>query len=225
MPQVFIVAESGPSPMAAQIVATFKHTILAESTSVTLEDITVVTAADLTAEPEALRDRLLCPLTLDLPESLTFPGHAVYTACRHIDERRQQLEQWGYATGDGNLWLPIVLTAKGPLYAEVIGIEADTTPTRYASEPRYIQPVHLTDAQRQPLYALGQRLLQALAAHPSVYLLQFTWQADAICFDRLLPFPDGPAIASLGVQTPDLFVCHWYCIIGKPITDITIASR
>lgn len=46
--------------------------------------------------------------------------------------------------------------------------------------------------------------------------------APAICFDRLWPFPIAPAIASVGVQQPDLFACHWRCVTGQPIREITI---
>ena len=91
-----------------------------------------------------------------------------------------------------------------------------------ASPSGYRQPLHLADHQRQPLYRLGQRLLSALSAPPAVYLLQFGYQGDRECFDRLWPFPAPPAIASLGTQTPDLFSCHWHCLRGQPLRDIVI---
>jgi hypothetical protein len=29
----------------------------------------------------------------------------------------------------------------------------------------------------------------------------------------------------LGVQEPDLFTCHWYCLTGKPIRDLLILEK
>jgi hypothetical protein len=134
--------------------------------------------------------------------------------------------QWHYATGDGQLWLPIVHTAKGSLYAEAIGqIERSLTQGAATEEQAYCQPVHLSDEWRQSAYELGFRLLRTLNAPPAVYLMQFGITEQTLYFDRLLPFPDLPAIASLGVQTPDLFLCHWHCLIGKPIYDLTIVGN
>ncbi|WP_421659414.1 hypothetical protein [Leptothermofonsia sp. ETS-13] len=52
--------------------------------------------------------------------------------------------------------------------------------------------------------------------------MQFGIQAEAIYFDRLIPFPAALASTSLGVQLPDLFTCYWYCITGKTIHDLII---
>ncbi len=158
-----------------------------------------------------------CPLTLNLPE-LDFPAQSVYNACRDVTGLRQLVEQLGYATGVGNFWLAVVLTAKGPLYGEVIGKDE-------ASEGlKYRMPVHLSDSQRQPLYQLGYKLLQYLSAPPSVYLLQFGFSDQNLVFDRLLPFPAPSAIASIGIQKPDLFACHWHCLTRQPIYDLEIIA-
>jgi hypothetical protein len=123
-------------------------------------------------------------------------------------------DKFGIGAGVGNLWLPVVCTARGSLFAEVIGQYADGS---------YYQPVHLSDRQRQPLYRFAFELLDTLQAPPSVYLLQFAWGSDhQVIFDRLIPFPDKPAIASVGVQTPDLFECHWLCLTEQPIYDLVI---
>ncbi|MBD1831512.1 hypothetical protein H6F61_02160 [Cyanobacteria bacterium FACHB-472] len=157
-----------------------------------------------------------CPLTLNLPENLDFPGQTVYNVCRDVTGLRQLVEQLGYATGVGNFWLAVVLTAKGPLYGEVVGKDE-------ASEGlKYRMPVHLSDSQRQPLYQLGYKLLQSLSAPPSVYLLQFGFSDENLVFDRLLPFPAESAIASIGIQKPDLFVCHWHCLTRQPIYELEI---
>lgn len=223
MPDVLIVVD-GPSATTTQMVSALKHSILSERESATETiGVDVIASFELRADDAKLGDRLLCPLTLDLPETFSFAAQALYTKCRNTDALRQQLGRWQYATGVGNFWLPIVLTAKGALYAEVIGVKVNTALTMQSPEPSYEQPIHLSDVQRQPLYALGQRLMRSLNAPPAVYLMQFGWQDDAICFDRLLPFPAAPAIASLNAQAPDLFACHWSCLTGKPITDLAIS--
>lgn len=162
---------------------------------------------------------LLCPLTLNLPDTLVWSGGAIYQACRAVEAMRDRVQQkFRVPAVSGNFWLPIVLTAKGPLYAEVI--------CRAGSE--YHQPFHLPDSQRQPLYRLAACLLRELNAPPSVYLLQFGWLAETagqtaqIGFDRLFPFPAEPAIASLNAQTPNLFVCYWQCLTQQPILDLQI---
>jgi hypothetical protein len=223
MPDVVIVVDSFASATTNQMVSALKRSILGEQAFVTeVATVDVIESSSLTVGNRPVTDQLLCPLTLDLSETVTFAAQALYTACRDTDALRRRLESWNYPTGVGNFWLPIVLTAKGPLYAEVIGTKADTALTTQSPQLCYEQPVHLSDVQRQPLYALGQRLLQSLTASPAVYLMQFGWQKDTPCFDRLLPFPAAPAIASLNVQVPDLFACHWSCLTGKPLLDLAI---
>jgi hypothetical protein len=172
--------------------------------------------------------QLVIPLTLDVPKTLAFAGQAVYQQCREVMGLRQLVQsQLGYAVGEGRYWLPIVQTAKGPLYGEVIGLDDTSTSqgkTATDSYLSYYQPLHLPDQQRQPLYRLGRSLPQLLAVPPATYLLQFGFQQSQICFDRLWPFPATPAIASVGVQDPDLLTCHWRCLTGRPIRDLQIAA-
>jgi hypothetical protein len=144
---------------------------------------------------------------------------SIHQACDDVPGLRQWVEEkLQVVTGDFDLWLPVVLTAKGPLYGEVIGLDA-------SSPHGYRQPVDLSDQQRQPLYRLGFDLLHHLQAPPAVYLIQFGFAQEKIGFDRLFPFPAAPAVASLGVQEPDLFTCHWYCLTGKPIRDLLILEK
>jgi hypothetical protein len=164
-------------------------------------------------------DRLICPLTLDIPAWFPFAAEGIYSHCQNVEALRQTVSQWGYATGEGSLWLPIVWTARGPLYAEVIGLDKAT---HLSPVPSYHQPIHLPDAERQPLYRLGHRLLQHLQAPAAVYLMQVEFHQSKLVFDRLIPFPAEPAIASLNVQTPDLFTCHWRCLTEKPILDLLV---
>ena len=157
---------------------------------------------------------LLCPLTLNLPDNIQFPGSAVYQACRDVTKLRDRIQELGYATGDGNFWLPIVLTAKGPLYAEVIGLKDND----------YYQPIHVGDEVRQVLYQMGWKVLRSLNAPPATYLMQFGFEGKDIYFDKLLPFPGEAAIASIGIQSPDLFACHWHCLMGLPLFELSIAG-
>lgn len=248
MPHVLIVIEPAAtltcdeSVQTTQAVSALKQAILQENPTPSppgdrLTDrtdpswqINVATSTELVAQLDtdpvaALTQTLLCPLTLDLPNQLKFAAQEIYQTCQDRTRLRQQVAQWGYTIGNGHLWLPIVHTAKGPLYAEVIGQTNSVSPQGSATKTSYCQPIHLSDEWRQPLYELGFRLLKTLNAPPAVYLMQFRITDQTLYFDRLLPFPDLPAIASLGSQTPNLFLCHWRCLIGKPIYDLTIAGN
>lgn len=153
---------------------------------------------------------IYCPLKLDLPD--TFP--AIYRHCRdRLAQRAWVAAELNYPTGEGDLWLPVIWTAKGPLYGEAIA--PHQTPA---------QPFHLKDQQRQPLYALAYQLLRHYKAIPSVYLLKFALGPKDIQFDHCLPFPNAAALASVGVQTPDLLTCHWLCLSGQPIRDVVISG-
>ncbi len=187
--------------------------------------IEVISAGTLWSEqekPKGNNTSIYCPLTIQLPDRFDFPARNIYKACQDIKGRRRWVEKnLGYkvCTSDrqlGDLWLPVVVTEKGPLYGEVIG--EGEIPNSYQ------QPVDLPDKQRQSLYKLAYNLLESIDALPSVYLVQFSWRAAEIIFDRLWPFPAAPALASIGVQQPDLYKCHWYCLTKQPILDLTIAT-
>ena len=168
---------------------------------------------------------LLSPVTLNFSPSFSFPQQSIYQACRDVVGLRHQVEQeLGCATGVGDLWLPVVLTSKGPIYGEAIGLSQPQAVPEDLSLPSlsYTQPIHLSDAKRQLLYELGYNLLQLLQASPATYLLQFGLAAESIYFDRLWPFPAAPAIASLGIQSPNLFTCHWKCLTEQPLLDLEI---
>jgi hypothetical protein len=146
----------------------------------------------------------------------------IIATCADLTGIRNWVKQkFGFEYTDrGNFWLPLVLTARGVIYAEVI--------TKL--EGKYHQPYHLKDDRRQPLYRLGLQLLDYVRASPAVYLLQFDYDstddsAKTILFDRLIPFPDHPAIASVGVQKPDLYECHLLCTTNQPIYDLVIKAQ
>jgi hypothetical protein len=213
---------SATSPVTERMVVALKQAI-AESAPATL--VEVVASGVLSATTKELRtlksEIIYCPLTIQVPEWLDFPGKQIYKDCRDIEARRQWVElNLGHKTSIrdswlGDLWLPVVLTAKGPLYGEVIG--EGVIPNSYE------QPADMIDDVRKSLYRLAQKLLQSVSAPPAVYLLQFRLLNKEIVFDRLWPFPAAPAIASLKNQKPDLFAWHWQCLLGEPILDSKIA--
>lgn len=204
-----VLSDSGTDPSASLVTGVYSIP----------DQVDVWTVAELEARSSEFNqnpDLVVCPLTLDVPNWLQFSGKDAFLACANIYAVRQQVREWHYLVAEGNHWLPIVATARGVLFGEVI--------TQAGQEPAsYQQPLHLADAQRQPLYRLGQLLIRSLQALPGVYLLQFGLQDNEILFDRLIPFPDFPAIASVGVQSPDLYQCHWACLTHQPIRDLKIA--
>ncbi len=139
----------------------------------------------------------------------------ITTKCEQIENLREWVESnCGVASqAGGNLWLPIVLTERGPLYGEVI-IQLE--------DGSYKQPYPLQDRLKQPLFRLAYQLITYLKATPAVYLMQFSLLEEKILFDRVIPYPGEPAIASKGVQEPDLFTCHWLCLERQPIFDLVI---
>jgi hypothetical protein len=162
-------------------------------------------------------ETIYCPLTLNLPAEFEFWGRSISRACLDIDTLRHLVAtRMGVKVGDGgSMWLPAIWTARGPMYGEVIG----------TIEPgSYQQPIHLDDRDRQPLYQFAYQLLNHLSAPPATYLIQFSYVEDQIVFDRLLPFPALPAVASIGIQSPDLFACHWKCITEQPMLDVLVKS-
>lgn len=215
---------SPSSPVATKMVTALVKSINNSSESTQIE---IIGAADLWSKSIQLnyaqKDLIYCPLTIKLPHWLDFPAQRILRLCTDIVTRRAWVEKhFSYQTaiGDsclGDLWLPIILTAKGPIYGEVIG--EGEIPNFYQ------QPIDLSDQIRQSLYNLAYRLLESINAIPAVYLLQFRLLAKEIIFDRLWPFPASPAIASIQTQTPDLFACHWYCLTRKPIIDLTVIPK
>ncbi|MFB2892062.1 hypothetical protein ACE1CI_03845 [Aerosakkonemataceae cyanobacterium BLCC-F50] len=177
------------------------------------------------------KDVVFCPLTLDLPSTFNFPQQAIFKACQNVEFFRYLISQkFGYSTRPGNFWLPVVLTQKGPIYAEAIGTASETSAALLEQdllqlELNYYQPVHFSDKMRQQIYQMVYNVLKFLNASPATYLIQFGFIDKEIWFDRVFPFPAAPAIASINTQTPDLFTCHWYCLTNQPIIDLTIKSK
>ena len=198
-----------------------KNGISPEISSKSIE-IEIIAAAGLWSQPLPHQEEktIYCPLTIELPESFQFPAQAIYQRCKNVAGLRQWVaKELGYQviierSPSPDYWLPIILSTKGPIYGEVIG--EGIIP--YSCE----QPIDLPDEVRQPLYQLAYQLLTALDAPSAVYLLQFSLQDTQIMFNRLWPFPAAPALASLRVQQPDLYACHWYCLTDQPISEVIL---
>ncbi len=209
MTEIVVIADRPITGDAPDLVA-LKQAILAHSPHSSVKII----------PPDAIpaADDIIYPLTFNVPETLEFPAKSVYQQCQNVENLRRWVEtHLEYATAEGHYWLPIVLTAKGPLYAEAIAWNEQ--------QQTYEQPFHLSDVLRQPLYHLAYELLVHLGAPPAVYTLQFSWQGEEIFFDRLFPFPHESTQISLGVQQPDLLTCHGLCLTRQPILDLAIVPK
>lgn len=212
------------SPVTQKMVEALQHNILATSPSRIVEVISAATLWSKNAKgikKDRITDTIYCPLTIQLPDYFDFPQKRIYAACKDIHARRRWVEKnLGFKTsvGDswlGHLWLPIVLTDR-PLFGEVIG--EGSMPNSYE------HPVAISQRQQQSLHGLAEQLLDSLSATPATYLLQFSFHNGEIVFDRLWPFPAAPALITLKTQQPDLFTCHWHCLIDKAIAKLNISD-
>jgi hypothetical protein len=177
---------------------------------------TLISAQELAQQPNRVLQGEILPLTLDLPPLAAWSGAALWQRCRQPDQLRAEVvAALGGQAGVGQLWLPLVNTARGLLFGEAIARDATGN---------WMQPLHLSDPIRQPLYDFGQRLRRYLNLPPGVHLMAAEVQAGDVVFEQLLPFPGEPALASLGVQQPDLFSAHWQCLRGQPLLDLQIPA-
>lgn len=211
------------SPVTQRMVEALKQSIAALSPEIKIELVSAGMLRSKQSQASKKDSRTIyCPLTIQLPEYINFPTRKIYSDCKDIVQRRRWVEQnLGFKTsvGDswlGHLWLPVVLTADEAIYAEVIG--EGEIPNSYE------QPVTIPNHQLKSLYKLADGLLDSLSAPPAVYLIQFSFHKGEIVFDRLWPFPAAPALITLKTQQPDLFACHWSCLINKPIANLTISD-
>ncbi len=213
------------SPVTETMVNAFKQAIREDNPQQEIEVIATASLWSNCGQFKNKQETIFCPLSIQLPPWLNFPNQKIYQDCQQVEHLRHWVkEKLKYATNDGSyqtlgdLWLPVVLTDKGPLYGEVIA--EGEVPNFYQ------QPIDLEDEVRQPLYFLAHQLVQHLGAPPSVYLLQFSLRlGKEVVFDRLWPFPAAPAMASIKVQKPNLYSCHWRCLTHQPILDLTIAGH
>ncbi|BAQ65954.1 hypothetical protein [Geminocystis sp. NIES-3709] len=198
------------APVAEIMAIALKNSIMKDNK---FHEVKIISAADLWSRSLNIsqqdEDIIYFPLTIKLPEWFNFPAQHIYFACRDLEKRRKWVQQhFGYKTSKdnlwlGDLWLPIIFSGEKFIYGEIIG--EGVIPNSYQ------QPYDYPSQLYSPLQKLGGELLKSIQAIPSVYLLQFKMLEQDIIFDRLWPFPATPAIASINVQQPNLFACHWLC--------------
>ncbi|MDJ0597853.1 MAG: hypothetical protein QNJ37_03285 [Crocosphaera sp.] len=208
------------SPATEKMVMALEKAIHADSPSTQVEVMAAATLWSQKAQAsKADQDIIYCPLTIEVPTWLSFPGQTIYQDCKNVKGRRQWVDKMlGYKTsiGDswlGDLWLPIAVTPTELIYGEIIG--------EGAFPNSYEQPISLNKSLRRSLHDLAQGLLESLDAPTSLYLLQFSLKGQNIVFDRLWPFPAAPAIASLSYPHPNLFSCYWHCLTHQPLPSLT----
>ena len=145
------IVEASQRAVGEQIVSALKDAIALYSPALATVDVVETSqlkkALANPSQDEVIdKDIIWCPLTLNVPNTLTFFGQNIFQVCKQERELRQWVGQkLGYTTGAsqplGTLVLPVVCTAKGLLYAEVIGQGERVN--------EYHQPVDLPDKQRQ----------------------------------------------------------------------------
>ena len=201
------------SPVTERMVNAMKAAIAHQSPETIIETVAVASLwSDQAQQQTQLGGRIYCPLTIQLPQWLNFPGQAVYQACQDIAARRQWVSEHldlplcNDAHWLGDHWLPIIVSAQGIQCAPLI--HEGMMPNAY--------DLLLWDADpyqhhRSNLERLAGALIETLNAPPAVYLLQFSL-SQSILFDRLWPFPAAPAIATMGDEHLDLFAYHWCCL-------------
>ncbi len=214
---------SANAPVAERMALALSTSIISSHHS---HEIEIISGADLWTKSshlfESSNDVIYCPLTIKLPDWFSFPAQNIYNACRDLENRRKWVRQrFGYQTSQdnmslGDLWLPVILTNEQLIYASIIS--EGMMPNHYQ------QPYDLSSDFYLKLKNLAGELLDSIEAIPSVYLLQFKLIGHDIIFDRLWPFPATPAVASINVQEPDLYACHWRCLSNQPITQPNIKS-
>ncbi len=218
---IIIISDNSPTELEKAAIEMMETAIVVNQNSSNNSmgsQITVVKSADINQiqENNTPEELFYCPMTLNIPEDLEFWGKNIFKTCREVEHLRTKVTmELGVNVGDGELWLPIMLTDKGPIYGEVIGV---------SSQGNYEQPIDFTDDVRQVIYNFGYQLLKILNAPSATYLLQYNWQAEKLIFDRLFPFPHLSAIASNNVQQPNLFTCHWQCLTHQPIYEVYLPS-
>lgn len=206
------------SPVTSRMVEALRTAIASQSPDTIVETVAVASLwSDQAQQQTQMGGRVYCPLTIQLPRWLNFPGQAIYQACQEIQHRRQwvserlQLPLCKDAQWLGDHWLPVIVHPRGMEFGPLI--YEGMMPNAYGLISWELPPY---ERYQKPLTQLAQALMEQLQAPPAVYLLQFS-VAQGLMFDRLWPFPAAPAIATITEPQPNLFTYHWCCLNDLPL--------
>jgi len=206
------------SPVTERMVNALKETIASQSPETIIETVAVASLwSDQAQQQTQMGGRVYCPLTIQLPRWLDFPGQKVYQACQDINARRQWVSEQLHlplcndANWLGDHWLPIAVTVEGLQFLPLI--YEGMMPNAYEMVSWDLPPYQ---RYRSALENLAEALVKELNAPPAVYLLQFS-VAQGLLFDRLWPFPAAPAIATINQGHANLYHYHWCCLNNLPL--------
>ena len=213
------------SPVTERMVNALKEAIAGCSPETIIETVAVASLwSDQAQQHTQMGGRIYCPLTIQLPCWLDFPGQSIYQACQEINARRQWVSQQlnlplcSDANWLGDHWLPIIVTTNGIQFLPLI--YEGMMPNAYEMVSWDLPPYQ---RYQSGLENLAQALLKELKAPPAVYLLQFSL-TQGLLFDRLWPFPAAPAIATVNHGYPNLYTYHWCCLNNLPL-PISLGDR
>lgn len=206
------------SPVTERMVNALKEAIADQSPGTIVDTVAVAGLwSDQAQQQTEMGGRIYCPLTIQLPHWLNFPGQTVYQACQDINGRRQWVStnlNLPICRDDnclGDHWLPIAVT-QGELHFFPL-IHEGMMPNAYELVDWDLPPYQ---RYHRELERLARSLMEELQPPPAVYLLQFSL-GQGLLFDRLWPFPAAPAIASIGPGHPNLYHYHWCCLNNLPL--------
>ncbi len=181
------------SPVTERMVSAFKQAIATHSPDTIIETVPVASLwSEQAQQAIPLGGHIYCPLTIQLPHWLQFPGQLVFDACRDITAQRQWVNQTLHLplckdpNWLGDHWLPIIVTETDYQFAPLI--HEGMMPNVYEQVSWSAQPYRRF---QDGVEHLASSLLTELNALPAVYLLQFSLK-QGILFDRLWPFPRSP---------------------------------
>lgn len=206
------------SPVTERMVDALRSAIAVQSPETIIDTVAVAGLwSDQAQQQTEMGGRIYCPLTIQLPRWLDFPGQGVYQACQNIAARRQWVSETlglplcNDANWLGDHWLPIILSGDGVEFFPLIyeGI----MPNAYEMVSWDFPPYQ---RYQSGLADLARALVKELNAPPAVYLLQFSI-AQGLMFDRLWPFPAAPAIATINFSHANLYTYHWCCLNNLPL--------
>ncbi|AIE74528.1 MULTISPECIES: hypothetical protein [unclassified Synechocystis] len=206
------------SPVTERMVNGLKEAIASCSPETIIETVAVASLwSDQAQQQIQMGGRIYCPLTIQLPRWLDFPGQIMYQACQDINTRRQWVSEklnlplCNDANWLGDHWLPIIVSTDEIGFSPLI--YEGMMPNAYEMVSWDLPPYQ---RYRDVLENLAWALVKELKAPPAVYLLQFS-VAQGLVFDRLWPFPAAPAIVTINQGQGNLYTYHWCCLNNLPL--------